>query len=117
MKFLVALVNSFFGIALTLLGFLFAFVTAPKLQSLYSSLNTDVQVNPYPTIVALIVLGIVNLVVALANFNLIFKEKNELFFKLGLILVVITFVLSGLLVGFLATSALNPIYSINQALN
>lgn len=114
MKKVVGLINLFFGIIEILVGVPYIFFTMPKLIIMYENLNTDY--NPttaylYP--VFLILLGLVNVLTGLGNFDVIFKNKSDLIYKIGMFLVLLSFIVTGLVVSIMINSMISPIYELS----
>ncbi|MFC1622002.1 hypothetical protein ACFL13_01275 [Patescibacteria group bacterium] len=117
MKKIIGLINSFFGIIQLTLGLFYLFITMPRLQNMYANLDVETEVNiSYPYLAILIFLGIVNIFVALANFNLILKDKSDLMYKLGIFMAIGSFIFTGLATGFLINSTITPIYVFTKSL-
>ena len=82
---------------------------------MYENFNVNLPYNPmsaYLYTVFLILLGLVNVLIGLGNFNVIFKNKSDLVYKIGMFLGILSFVTTGLVVSNMIKSMTNPIYNL-----
>jgi len=120
MKKVVGLINLLFGIVEILVGIPYILFTIPKLLKMYENLNVDLPYNPstaylYPAF--LILLGLINVLVGLGNFNILFKNKSELIYKVGMFLVILSFIITGLVISNMVNSMINPIYNLSTTIS
>lgn len=118
MKNLVAKLNILIGVFQSILAILLLTTIAPKLHNLYQDVNYE---NNSLYIYPLVLLGwgaisIINSLIELRVIKL--KEKSDLkaFHKSGNYILVISFLLTGLLVGLTVLSMITPLYSITSSL-
>lgn len=106
-------VNLFLGFLQITISLSLLFFTLPKLREFYSEFN--VETLPYGIVYfvlgLVLLMGLTNL---LLGFKLILKtgEIKEFFFQYSIGLIIISFILCGLLVGFAVSSVLFPLYSL-----
>lgn len=126
MSKLVGLINFFFGIIVLRISVPYVLFTIPKLVDMYADAEVPYWLKggelPYssntiylfPTL--LILLGLINVVVGLGNFNLIFKSKSDLIFKLGVFFALVSFIVVGMM--FSGTISLPyPIHTLSNAIS
>jgi hypothetical protein len=115
-KIVVGLINFFFGIIEILGGVTYILFTIPKLLKVYENLNVE-PYNPgtaylYPAL--LVLLGLVNVLIGLGNFSVIFKNKSDLVYKIGIFLVTLSFIVTKPIVSNMVNSVVNPIYRLSN---
>jgi len=120
MRKVVGLINLFFGIVEVIIGIPYILFTIPKLLVMYESVNVELPYNPkiayaHPTV--LVSLGIINIFVGLGNFNILFKNRANLIYKVGMFLVIFSFIMTGLIVSNMVSSLINPIYILTEAVS
>ncbi len=117
MKKIVGLINLFFGIVEILIGIPYILFTIPKLLKMYDDLKVDLPYNPasaYLYAAFLILLGLVNVLVGLGNFSVIFKNKSDLFYKIGILFVIFSLIISGMAVSRMVYTTISPIYNLTN---
>lgn len=90
------------------------FVVIPRLNELNQkfSVDTSQAMNTrYLIPILLLCFGITNIVLGLANFDVLIKNRNELALKLGSISIFVSLFASAILLSFMVQSSLGPIYS------
>lgn len=111
----VAAINLFLGIIQAIILVVFLVFTLPKLMSLYSEFNAK-QPSYSLTYLGLGIVLLIALASLFTGFKLISKtkENKDKYFYAGIILIVVTFVLSGLFTGIGSLSAILPIYNLTS---
>lgn len=120
MNKVIGLINLFFGIVEILVGIPYLLFTIPRLYKMYENLKVDLPYSlsmAYLYAALLILLGFINVLSGLGNFNIIFKNKSELMHKVGLFLVILSFVITGLVVSGMINSMINPVYNLSAVVN
>jgi len=109
---IVGIINLLLGIFQLLL--MFPLIVIPKLNSLYADFNMNGQPNftgSYLVTVVAFLLMAINLFLSRKGFSNV-KDKDK-YFKVGIIVAVVTFILSGFLTLILTVSILSPIYNLS----
>ena len=115
----VGIINIFFGVVELLIGVPFVLFTLPRLLEMYESMNVELpytQTTAYFFPICFILLGIINLLVGFGNLNIIFKNKSELIYKIGMILVILSLITTSLSISAAISSFVGPIYTITNSL-
>jgi len=113
---IVGILNLFLG-ALEVIYPLFALIfTIPRLTMLYSEFGAEMPsfISTYLILGFVILVGAGNL---FFGFNLVSKsEKKDKYFKYGLILLITSFLLGGVLFSIVSLSVILPIYNLTSQL-
>jgi hypothetical protein len=120
MKKVIGFVNLFFGMVEILIGVPYILYTIPKLLKMYEDLGVNLPYTPstaYLFPAFLILLGLVNVMAGFGNFHILFKNKSELIYKVGMFLVILSFILTGLFLSNMINSMINPIYSLSNTIS
>lgn len=114
---IIGILNFLLGIPTLLLSLSFSIFVIPKLNQLYAEFNTNNSGNVILSYIIVLVL----LIIAIANIFLGIKEfsntqKKEIYFKYGVIMAVVAFLLGGVLTGLMTLSVILPIYNLSSSL-
>jgi len=113
----VGVLDFLLGIPILLLSVSFSIFVIPKLSQLYLEFNTNNSGNiifSYIIVLFLLIIAVANIFLGIKGFSN--TSKKEIYFKYGLIMAVVTFILSGLLVGLMTLSVILPIYNLTSSL-
>lgn len=107
----VGIISFFYGFVLLLILTVYAFNIMPRLFSLYSEVNTNYKPNligAYSVIFILLLMAMISLFLGVKGF----RNKEEKYFKFGIIFLVAPFFLTGILVAILSMSVIAPLYNL-----
>lgn len=110
---IVGIINLFFGISLFLMSIFFLLSVFPKLSQMYADFNVSSQLNlmsGYIVVLLIFIIAIMNLFLGAKGLT-VSKEKEK-YFKYGIISIVTTFFLMGILVAILNFSIISPVYNL-----
>jgi hypothetical protein len=111
------------GILNVIFGFVEAFFTLsvmvftiPKLSYMYTELGVEIPnlFSTYLILFTILLIGIGNLFVGMKLFSK--SERKDVFFKYGLVLVIISLILSGAYISITLISVMQPIYGLYSQL-
>ena len=114
---LVGFINLFIGLLGVFFTSYYLLIVTTKLNKLYTDFGVvqNIISTQYIILFVIFVIGIIYMFVAysLLNKNLVNKE---LFFRIGLVLLILSFISVPLIIGLLMMSTILPIYSITTSL-
>src|SRR3989344_4359158 len=111
---LVGILNFFFGFPILLLALSFFFVI-PKLTPLYSEFGANTSGNistSYLSVVVLLAISAVNIFFGIKGFSN--TQNKDAYFNYSLITAIVTFLLSGTIVGLMVISVIFPLYNLTS---
>jgi hypothetical protein len=113
---LVGILNVVFGFIETFFTLSVMVFTIPKLSYMYTELGVEIPnlFSTYLILFTILLIGIGNLFVGMKLFSK--SERKDVFFKYGLVLVIISLILSGAYISITLISVMQPIYGLYSQL-
>ena len=114
-RVLIGVSNLIFGVVSSFVALSTLLFTLPKLNRMYAAMNVELsgsQTLNFLWPLLLLIVGIIQIVTALGIFQVIFKDKTDKFFRFGIILLVVFFIIGGLFYTFTFYSMLSPLYQL-----
>lgn len=112
---IVGIIDLFFGISQFLISIIFPLSVFPELSKMYADFNVNSQLNftsGYIVVMFILIIAVTNLFLGVKGFTKT-NEKDK-YFRYGIISVVVTFFLTGILVAILNFSIISPIYNLTS---